>query len=69
MTWKRAERVVWAVSGVSLVVALVLFVQHRGERLTMLFVVISLGISYLFDLVKRTRRGTDADRPAGHSTN
>lgn len=61
MTWKRAERVVWLLSGVALALAFVLFLQNRHDRLSMLFIVFSLGGSLLFELVRRLARGGNRD--------
>jgi hypothetical protein len=49
------------VSGGVLVVAFVLFAQDRQDRLVMLFVVISLGVGLLFDLIKRRASPANAD--------
>jgi hypothetical protein len=68
MHWRRAERVVWAGSGISLGIALVLLVQNRQDWLVMLFIVISLGISLLFEMARRLVDGTDAERPGGQRT-
>jgi steroid 5-alpha reductase family enzyme len=61
MTWRRAEVAVWGVSGIALVVALVLLIQDRQDRLVMLFIVISLGVRLLFDLARRLARSAGAD--------
>jgi hypothetical protein len=61
MAWKRAEVAAWVVSGGALVVALALFAQGRQDRLVMLFVVISLAVGLLFDLVKRRASPVNAD--------
>lgn len=68
MNWRRAERVVWAVSGIALGIALVLFVQDRQDRLTMLFVVISLGVSLLFEVARRVAGTTEPAGPGGRGT-
>lgn len=61
MNWRRAEVAAWAVSGGALMAALVLFAQDRRDRLVMLFVVVSLGVGLLFDLVKRLASPAHAD--------
>lgn len=69
MDWRRAERFVWAVSGIALGIALVLFVQNRHDRLSMLFIVISLGVSLLFEATRRVARGADSGGPRGQGSN
>lgn len=68
MTWRRAEVSAWAFSGGALMLALVLFAQDRRDRLVMLFVVISLGVGLLFDLIKRlaSPANVDASRCLSH---
>ena len=68
MKWRLAERVVWTVSGIALGIALVLFVQNRQDGLTMLFIVISLGVSLLFEVARRVAGTTDAGGPRGRGT-
>jgi hypothetical protein len=65
MERRRAERVVWAISGVALGIALVLFVQNRQDRLTVLFIVISLGVSLVFEVALRVASGRGPGSPRG----
>jgi hypothetical protein len=53
MTWRRAETLVWVVSGLAWAIGLAALVQGRQDRSVILCVVISLGVRLLFDAVKR----------------
>lgn len=67
MTWRRAENVVWVISGVAVAMALALVIQGRQDRSVMLCVVISLGVRLFFDLTKRLA-GPDGTRESMDTT-